>query len=69
MHGFKLHITKAFFKNWFKNRVTLHGVMVHLTEDFIVEVTGLPMDRLKYSKETSISNATFKKFPKTKEEE
>ena len=43
--------------------------MVNLTEDFIVEVTGLLTDGLKCSKETSISNVAFKIFPKTKEEE
>ena len=69
LHGFKPHVTKAFFKNWFENRVMLHGVIVNLMEDFIAEVTGLPTDGLKYSKEMTVSNAAFKKFPKTKAEE
>ena len=38
--------------------------MVNLMNEFIAEVIGLPMDGLKYSKKTTISNATFKKFPK-----
>ena len=46
----------------------MHHVTVQLTEDFIAEVIGLPKDGLKYSKKMSISNATFKKFPKTEEE-
>ena len=59
----------AFFKNWVEDRVSLHGVMVHLTKDFISEVTRLPKEGLKFSKEMSISNATFKKFLKIDEEE
>ena len=58
-----------FFKNWSKERVTLHGVTVDLIEEFIVEITGLPMEGLKFRKETSISKDAFKKFPKNEEEE
>ena len=47
----------------------MHGVMMHLTEDFIVEVTGLPKEVIKFTKETGTSNAAIKKFPKTKEGE
>ena len=47
----------------------MHAVIVNLTEYFIVEVMGLPKEGLNFSKETSISNAAFKKFPKTKDEE
>lgn len=47
----------------------MHGVIVKLSKEFIAETTGLPMEGLKFSKETSISNATFKKFPKSDEEE
>ena len=42
---------------------------MHLTKDFIVEVTGLPKEGLKFSKEMIISNAAFKKFPKMDVEE
>ena len=69
LHGYKPHITKAFFKNWFEERVNLHGVIVYLTKDFITEVTRLPKEGIKFSKETSISNAAFKKFPKTEAKE
>lgn len=69
LHGYKPHITEIFFKNLFEERVTLHGVMVNLTEEFIFELTGLPMEGIKFSKETSISNMTFKKFPKTEAKE
>jgi hypothetical protein len=69
LHGFKPHVTEAFLKNWFEDRVTMHGVTVHITEDFIAEVTGLPKEGMKFSKETGISNTTFKKFPKIEEEE
>lgn len=40
-----------------------------LSEEFITEITGLPMEGLKFSKETSILNAALKKFPKTDEED
>lgn len=40
-----------------------------LLEEFVTEVTGLPMEGLKISKETNILNVAFKKFPKTDEEE
>ena len=69
LKGCKPHITKAFFNNWSNDRVTLHGVTVTLSEDFIAEVSGLPKEGIKFTKQTSISNAAFKKFPKTKEEE
>ena len=69
LKGCKPHITKAFFNNWSDDRVTLHGVTVNLSEDFIAEVTGLPKEGIKFTKQTSISNAAFKKFPKTKDEE
>ena len=69
LKGCKPHITKAFFNNWANDRVTLHGVTVTLSEDFIAEVSGLPKEGIKFTKQTSISNAAFKKFPKTKEEE
>ena len=69
LHGYKPHITKSFFKNWFEDRVTLHGVTVKLTEDFIAKVIGLPNEGLKFNKETSISNAAFKKFPKREDKE
>ena len=69
LHGFKPHVTTAFFKNWVDDRVTLHGVTVKLTEEFIAEVMGLPMQGIKFSKQTSISNAAYEKFPKTDAEE
>ena len=69
LKGCKPHITKAFFNNWSNDRVTLHGVTVNLSEDFIVEITGLPKEGIKFTKQTSISNAAFNKFPKIKEEE
>ena len=47
----------------------MHGVTVHLIEDFITKVTRLLREGIKFSKETSISNATFKKILKTNEEE
>jgi len=47
----------------------MHGVVVHLTKDFNTEVTRLPKEGIKFSKETNISNAAIKKFLKTKEEE
>ena len=42
---------------------------MNLMEDFIAEITGLPMGGIKFSKKTSISNAAYYKFPKTDEEE
>ena len=42
---------------------------MNLTEEFIAEVTGLPMKGIKFSKQTSISNAAYEKFPKMDEEE
>ena len=47
LHGFKSHLTKAFFKNWFESRVMLHSVIVNLTEDFIAKVTSLLTNNLK----------------------
>ena len=49
--------------------MSLHGVIVKLMEDFIAEVTGLPMEGIKFTKQKRISNAAYKKFPKTEEEE
>ena len=69
LNGFKPHITTAFFKNWSNDKVTLHGVTMKLTKDFIVEIMGLPMIGIKFTKKTSISNATYKKFPKMEDEE
>ncbi len=69
LHGYKPHIIEVFFKKWFEDSITLHGVMVKLNEEFIAEVTWLPMEGIKFSKEISISNATFKKFPKMEAEE
>ena len=69
LHGYKPHIIENFFKNWIEERVTLHGVMVNLSEKFIAEITGFPLEGLKFSKETSISNAAFKKILKTDDEE
>ena len=69
LHGFKPHVTTAFFKNWVDDKVTLHRVTVKLTKDFIAEVTGLPTGGIKFSKHTSISNVAYKKFPKTDAEE
>lgn len=69
LHGFKPHITMTFFKNWSDDRVTLHGVTVKLTEDFIAEIMGLPTVGIKFTKQTSILNAAYKKFPKTEAEE
>ena len=57
------------FKKCFEDRVTLHGVIVNLTKYCIAEVTGLSKEGIKFNKETRISNAAFKKFPKTKVEE
>ena len=56
LHGFKPHITEDFVKKWIDERVTLHGITVCLTKDFIAEVIGLPKEGIKFSKETSISN-------------
>ena len=69
LHGFKPHVTIVFLKNWTEDRVSLHGVTVHLTKEFIAKVTGLPMEGIKFSKEISISNIAFKKFPKMEVEE
>lgn len=69
LNGFKSYITMAFFKNWSNDRVTLHGVTVKLTEEFIAEITGLPTEGIKFTKQTSILNAAFKNFPKMEEEE
>ena len=69
LHGYKPHIMGAFFKNWFEDRVNMHGVMVQLTKDFIAKVIGLPKEGIRFGKETSISNVAFKKFLKIEEEE
>ena len=69
IHGFKPHVTTMFFKNWTEDRVSLHGVTVHLMEEFIAEIIGLPMESIRFSKQMSISNAAFDKFPKTKAKE
>ena len=37
---------------------------MHLTKDFIAKVTRLLKEGLKFSKEMSISNVAFRKFPK-----
>lgn len=47
----------------------MHGVTLSLTKYFIAEVVGIPKEGLKFSKETSISNAAFKEFLKTKAKE
>ena len=52
-----------------KERVTLHGVTLNLTREFIAEISVLPMEGLKFKKETNISNVAFKKFSKNEEEE
>ena len=69
LHGYKTYIINSLFKNWFEDRVTLHGVTVKMTKKFIVDIMGLLMEGIKFSKETSISNVTFKKFPKMEAEE
>ena len=69
LHRFKPHVTTAFFKNWTEDRVSLHGFTVHMSEKFIAEITGLPMEDIKFRKQTSILNVAFKKFPKTKAKE
>jgi hypothetical protein len=69
LNEFKPHITTVFFKNWSNDKVSLHGVTVKLTKEFIAEITGLPTTGIKFTKQTSISNAAFKKFPKTVVEE
>ena len=38
-------------------------------EEFIAEIIGLPMEGIKFSKKTTISNVVFKKFPKMEAEE
>lgn len=68
-HDFKPHITDDFFKNWSAERVTLHGVTMELIEEFIAKISGLPMEGLKFKKETNISNVVFKRFPKNEKEE
>ena len=68
LQGYKPHITKS-FKNRIEDRVMLHGVTMKFSEEFITKIMGLPMEGLKFSKETSILNVSFKKFPKTNEEE
>ena len=50
LHGFKPHVTTAFFKNWVDDKVTLHRVTMKLTGEFIVEVIGIPMKGIKFSK-------------------
>ena len=35
LHGYKPHITEIFFKIWFEERITLHGVIVNFLEEFI----------------------------------
>ena len=47
----------------------MHGAMMHLSKDFIAKVTGLPKEGIKFSKEKSISNVPFNKFPNMDEEE
>ena len=69
LHGFKPHFTTAFFKNWTEDKVSLHGVTVHLTKEFLAEIMGLPMEGINFSKQMSISNAMFKIFLKIEEEE
>ena len=69
LHGLKPHVTTAFFKNWVDDRVTLHGVTVKLMEDFIAKITRLSTGGIKFSKQTSISNAAYKKFSRTDAEE
>ena len=59
----------AIFKNWTDDRVSLHGVTVKLMEDFIDKITRLPMSGIKFTKQTRISNAAYKKFLKTDAEE
>lgn len=56
LHGFKPHIKEFFLKNWSKERVSLDGVTVDLTEDFISEIISLYMEGMNFKKETSISN-------------
>lgn len=56
-------------ENWFEDRVSMHGVTVHLIEEFIVEVMRLLKEGMKFRKEIYISNAGFKKNMKIEEEE
>ena len=58
-----------FFWNWKQDKVTMHGATIKLTEEFIAEITGLPMEGIKYKKDTSILNAMFKQFLKNEKEE
>ena len=44
----------------------MHGVSPSLMEEFIAEITGLSTAGIKFKKETKISNAALKKFPKWK---
>ena len=69
LQAYKPYITES-FKIWIEDRVMLHGVIVKLLEEFISDIIGLPMEGLKFNKETRIIlNAAFKKFPKNYEEE
>lgn len=43
LHGYKPTIIKYFFRKWTKERVTMHEVTMNLIEEFVVEITGLPM--------------------------
>ena len=64
LHGYNPHIFEYFLKNWTEEMIIMYGVTMNLTEDFIVEITSLPKGGINFIKETSISNATFKKFLK-----
>ena len=55
LHGFKPHIIDYFFKNWSRERVSLHGVVVYLIEKFIAEIIGLPMEGIIVTKSCTLA--------------
>ena len=61
-------LQRNFFKNSYGEKVTMYGVSVSITKDFLVEITGLPNMGIKFKKEMSISisiNKIIKTFERT----
>ena len=62
LQGYKPHITES-FKNWIEDKFILHGVIVRLSDEFITNIMGLPMQGLKFNKEKKNLKCGLQKIP------
>lgn len=68
IHGWDSNITKCFAKGWEDGEIILFGRKVAINEQLIAEVTGLPMDGIKFYRDRKLSDQVVLKFPKFEKE-